>query len=333
MSDPRPRIGLSLGDRNGIGPEVAARLLADPAVHAGADIVLVADPAVLAHGREVAGADAGGPLELIARTPCPAEPIGTGRGSAAAGAEMLDHLAALVELARAGDIGGFVFAPLNKAAMRAGGLAHGDELDFITGRLGFSGPCGELNVLGRLWTSRVTSHIPLREVADCITEASVLAAIELAHRMLHAEGRDAPRLAVAGLNPHAGDGGAFGDEEIRVIGPAIARARTAGIAATGPHPPDTVFVTARAENYDGVVSMFHDQGQIAMKLLGFAKGVTVLGGLPFPVTTVAHGTAYDIVGRGVARADALLEAFRLCRTMVLAKVCTRPRIKGEDDAG
>jgi 4-hydroxythreonine-4-phosphate dehydrogenase len=333
MTAPRPRIGLSLGDRNGIGPEIAARLLVDPTVRSSADILLVADPAVLAHGRQVAGVGASGPLELVTRTPCPDEPIGTGRGSAAAGSQMLSHLAALVELARAGDIGGFVFAPLNKAAMRAGGLAHGDELDFITGHLGFSGPCGELNVLGALWTSRVTSHIPLREVADCITEAGVLAAIELADRMLRAQGREAPRLAVAGLNPHAGDGGAFGDEEIRVIGPAIARARAAGIAATGPHPPDTVFVTARAENYDAVVSMFHDQGQIAMKLLGFAKGVTVLGGLPFPVTTVAHGTAYDIVGRGVARADALLEAFRLCRTMVLAKECTRPWIKGENDAG
>lgn len=319
MSTDRPVIGVMLGDRHGIGPEIAARLLADAGARAAADVVLVADPAVAEFGRRVAGVSEFAVQRVIDRPGPAGEAVGSGQISAAAGAEVLGTLADLLELGKAGKIDGIVFAPLNKAAMRRGGLAEGDELDFVLERLGFEGNTGELNVLGNLWTSRVTSHVALRDVADLVTPKHVWDAIALAHDTLVAAGFPEPRIAVAGLNPHAGDGGTFGDEEIKTIAPAIEKARAAGIEASGPYPSDTVFVRAKDGAFDAVVTMYHDQGQVAMKLMGFGKGVTVLGGLPFPITTAGHGTAYDIAGRGIARPDGMFEAFRICTEMARAK--------------
>jgi len=319
MSIDRPVIGVMLGDRHGIGPEIAARLLADTASRAPADIVLVADRAVADFGRGVAGVGDFAVQRFIERPGPAGEPIGTGEISAAAGAEVLGTFSDLLDLAKAGEIDGIVFAPLNKAAMRRGGLPEGDELDFVLERLAFHGNTGELNVLGNLWTSRVTSHVALRDVADLVTGQHVSDAIALAHDTLVAAGLPRPRIAIAGLNPHAGDGGTFGDEEITTIAPAVERARAAGIEASGPYPSDTVFVRAKDGAFDAVVTMYHDQGQVAMKLMGFGKGVTVLGGLPIPITTAGHGTAYDIVGRGIARSDGMFEAFRICTEMARAK--------------
>jgi 4-hydroxythreonine-4-phosphate dehydrogenase len=321
----RPTIGIMLGDRNGIGPELVGKLLAEREATLGAEITVVADPAVFERG--IAVANRGLPRDLrprfIERRAAGKEPIGTGKVSAAAGAEVLDHLGFMLELFQEGEIDGIVFAPLNKQAMRQGGLPEGDELDFVVERLGFSGNCGELNVLGNLWTSRVTSHVALKDVAPLITKPRVLDAIHLAHETLSAAGVARPRLAVAGLNPHAGDGGTFGDEEIKEIGPAIAAAKAAGIDATGPYPSDTVFVGAKDGRFDAVVTMYHDQGQVAMKLMGFGRGVTVLGGIPAPIATAGHGTAYDIVGQGVAKPDGLIEAFRICRAMASARRAAR----------
>jgi 4-hydroxythreonine-4-phosphate dehydrogenase len=160
--------------------------------------------------------------------------------------------------------------------------------------------------------------VPLRAVADLITEKRVLQAIRLARDTLRAAGQPHPKIAVAGLNPHAGDGGIFGREEIDVIAPAVERARAEQIAASGPYPSDTVFVRAQGGAFDAVVTMYHDQGQIAMKLMGFERGITIHAGLPFPITTPAHGTAFDIAGRGVARVDGLAQAYRTACRMALA---------------
>ena len=317
------RIGVGLGDRNGIGSELVARLLADPSTFARAAITIVGDPAVLEFGRKTAGVSYAGEFSSFGRTEFAAEPIGSGKVSARAGAEVLDQLATLVGAAKGKEIDGIVFAPLNKNAMRLGGLSKGDELDFIAERGGWSGNVGELNVLGDLWTSRVTSHVPLHDVAGLVTQQRVYDAVALANDTLRAAGNARPRLAVAGLNPHAGDGGTYGDEEIREIAPAIERAQREGIDAKGPFPADTVFVRAMAGDFDAVVTMYHDQGQIAMKLLKFGSGVTVLAGLPVPITTVGHGTAYDIVGKGVARADGLREAFRICCNMAATQTSDR----------
>jgi 4-hydroxythreonine-4-phosphate dehydrogenase len=243
-----------------------------------------------------------------------------GAVSRVAGKAVLDTFRMALGLAQARELDGICFAPCNKQAMHEGGLELEDELRFFVQLLDFKGHAGEVNATDQLATTRVTSHVPLRAVADLITEEAVLQAIRLAERTLRAAGNAHPRIGVAGLNPHAGDGGIFGREEILVIAPAVARARAEQIAVSGPYPADTVFVRARDGDFDAIVTMYHDQGQIAMKLLGFERGITILAGLPIPITTPAHGTAFDIAATGKARPDALRQAYlTACRILARLK--------------
>ena len=320
----RPRICLIMGDPCGIGPEVSAKLLAAPETRARADFLLLGDREVFADGQRVAGVSlsaeevasssreaATGGLALLhvpfrERGECP-----PGEVHAESGRNVLEVLCRAAEIGRAGDADAAMFAPLNKQAMMLGGMNGRDELEHLTAHLGIEHHVCEINSIGELWTSRVTNHVPLAEVATNVTENAVSNAIRILDDTLRRAGVDAPRLAVAALNPHAGEGGLLGREEIDVIGPAIEKARAEGIDATGPMSPDTMFVRARREGFHGIVPMYHDQSQIAMKLIGFEQGITVLAGLPFPMTTPAHGTAFDIVGRGVANADQIGRAFDL----------------------
>jgi 4-hydroxythreonine-4-phosphate dehydrogenase len=238
------------------------------------------------------------------------------------GAWMLDALRFALDLCRDGAADAICFAPLNKAALRAGGMRHPDELHFFCEVLDFHGPCVEFNVLETLWTSRVTSHVPLKEVSALITVDKVAEGVQLLYTGLRQGGIAEPRIAVCGLNPHNGDNGAFGREELDVIEPGVALARSRGFPADGPFPADTTFVRAMRKDgagYDGVLTMYHDQGQIAMKLMGFERGVTVPGGLPMPIATPAHGTAYDIAGRGIANTGAMANAFALACRMAAAR--------------
>jgi 4-hydroxythreonine-4-phosphate dehydrogenase len=177
----------------------------------------------------------------------------------------------------------------------------------------------EFNVLDGLWNARVTSHVPLSAVPALITHEAVLNGLRLTDGSLKGSGLASPRIAVAALNPHAGDGGNFGHEDDDVIAPAVAAAKAEGIGADGPFPSDTVFVRATRGDFDAVLTMYHDQGQIAMKLIGFDRGVTLLGGFPFPITTPAHGSAYDIAGKGVANLGASRAAILLAAKMARAK--------------
>jgi len=170
-------------------------------------------------------------------------------------------------------------------------------------------------VCGSLWTSRVTSHVPLRDVADLLTQEKIREVARLLHRTIASSGIAAPRIAVAGLNPHAGEGGLLGTEEIDIIAPVVAQLRSEGFDVIGPLPADTLFVAARRGDFHAVVTMYHDQGQIAMKLMGFERGVTVAGGLPAIITTPAHGTAFDIAGKGTADPGAMREAIRIACEM------------------
>ena len=310
----KPRIAFLAGDPNGIGPELAAKLLARADNVAKADVVVFADPAVLASGERIAGAKArmgDGAATLRPLDAGGAAAITPGEATKAGGRAALDALDAAAAAVLDGEVDGIVFAPLNKHALRLAGMHHEDELRMLQARFRVEGFVSEFNITGELWTSRVTSHVPLRDVADAITVAGVVDAVVIVHRYLAASGREAPRIAVTGLNPHAGDGGSIGREEIDVIAPAIEQARAQGIDARGPLPADTVFVAARRGDYDAVVTMYHDQGQIAMKLMGFERGVTLHGGLPVPVATCASGTAFDIVGRNVANVEGLQQAFDL----------------------
>jgi 4-hydroxythreonine-4-phosphate dehydrogenase len=199
--------------------------------------------------------------------------------------------------------------------MRMAYPAYDDEIRSVNDVLGEEYLASEFNVLDRLWNARVTSHVPLSQVAARITLERLDRALRLADACMRSAGFERPRIGVAALNPHAGDGGNFGREEINVIAPAVERAQAAGIAAEGPFPSDTVFLRARAGQFDAVLTMYQDQGQIAMKLRGFERGVTMLGGYPFPICTPAHGTAYDIAGRGVANVGAAREALLLAIRM------------------
>jgi 4-hydroxy-L-threonine phosphate dehydrogenase PdxA len=304
----RPTIALFTGDPAGIGPELVDKLLQDAEVTQAAQIVLIAQ-------RDLAASHASVTMHAWSGRHAPV--FAAGVAQADNGRFMLQALASGVDLVRSGQADAFCFAPLNKGALRMGGMHQEDELRWFSEHLGYDGECGELNVLRNLWTARVTSHVALRDVSDLLTAEKVANAIRMITEALRASGVARPRIAVCGLNPHNGDGGNYGDEEGRIIAPGVALALTQGYAADGPFPADTAFVRAlRAQGgYDGVVTMYHDQGQIAMKLLGFEQGVTVHGGLPIPITTPAHGTAYDIVGQGVANPQAMRNAFDLAVRM------------------
>ena len=302
-----PTIALFAGDPAGIGPELVQKLLNHSTSQQAAKIILIgqkdsvqAPPNVSWH--EWSGFNA---------TPFP-----KGTYDAHNGAYMIAALAEGVSLVRDGKAHAFCFAPLNKSALRMGGMHQEDELRWFADFLNYKGVCGELNVLQDLWTSRVTSHVPLKEVSQLLSSQKVFESIEMISNALRASGKSSPRLAVCGLNPHNGDNGNYGDEEIKIISPGVELANKAGFPADGPFPADTAFVRAirKEGGYDGVVTMYHDQGQIAMKLMGFEKGVTVHGGLPIPITTPAHGTAYDIAGKNLANPQAMFNAFDLaCR--------------------
>jgi 4-hydroxythreonine-4-phosphate dehydrogenase len=222
-----------------------------------------------------------------------------------------ETLAAMIDLALAGRIDAITFAPLNKAALNAGGWRFRDEHEMFAHLTHHDGLFGEMNVLDGLWMSRVTSHVALRTALEQITGERIEQAIALADATMRGAGIAKPRIAVAALNPHGGERGLFGREEIDIIAPAVERSAARGIACRGPFPADTVFLKAFAGEYDGVLSMYHDQGQIATKLKGFNRGVTVTAGLATVFTTPAHGTAFDIVGQGRATTGALEAAVRL----------------------
>ena len=331
----KPTIALFPGDPAGIGPELVAKLLAEGAPQRDAHILLIASRPVVEDGMRAANARFEYERGTAQRAPARVRLVdwphvdddGFARGEVSAknGEYMLAGLALGLDLCQRGIADAMCFAPLNKAALRAGGMHHADELHYFCERLSFSGPSVEFNVLESLWTSRVTSHVPLKDVSGLLTREAIAEGIALLTRGLRAAGLAAPRIAVCGLNPHNGDNGAFGREEIDIIAPGVALARAQGYPADGPYPADTIFVRATrkdGQGYDGVLTMYHDQGQIAMKLMGFDRGVTVPGGLPIPIATPAHGTAYDIAGRGLANVGAMRNAFALACRMGTTKLAS-----------
>ncbi|CAM3584756.1 4-hydroxythreonine-4-phosphate dehydrogenase PdxA [Polaromonas hydrogenivorans] len=331
-----PVIALTLGDAAGIGPELIARLLGQPGITEGVNIVLIGDPWLWQDGQAIAGqtvatqavatlaevssrADQRLPAFLAVDTIRP-EQVQRSQAQAACGASVLQVLNLCMDGAKRGEVDAICFAPLNKFAMKQGGLQHEDELHHFAQYLGVTGYFCEFNTLGDLWTSRVSSHIPLKDAAAMLSKERIVDAARLIYRSLQASGTAEPRVAVAAFNPHGGDGGSCGREEIDIIEPAVRELRASGFPVDGPFPADTIFLKARDGQYQAIVTMYHDQGQIAIKLMGFSKGVTVQGGLPVPITTPAHGTAYDIAGQGVADVNATLNAFRIACRMGAARL-------------
>jgi 4-hydroxythreonine-4-phosphate dehydrogenase len=307
-----------LGDATGIGPEQCARVLSDGRLDDAARLRVFGDARVLEQGARDAGVQLGD-VDFVDLGNCDPGRVGRGAVSPESGRIAGETLSHMVERARAGEIDGITFAPLNKAALHAGGWKFNDEHQMFAHMTDHRGFFGEMNVLDNLWMSRVTSHVSLRTALDQITPQRIDEALTLADATMRGAGFERPRIAVCALNPHGGENGLFGREEIEVIAPAVAKAAARGIACKGPFPSDTVFLKAFAGEFDGVLSMYHDQGQIATKLKGFNRGVTVTAGLQTLFTTPAHGTAFDIVGRGKATTGALEQAVRLCARLALAR--------------
>lgn len=325
----RPVIALAMGDPAGISPELTARLLALPEVREAAHIIAIGDRRILDEGARVAGLS----LDLKSAALADADKVGDdrhvfvdlanldpkdvvrGEATLIGGTFATQNFRTALEFAHAGKAQAVCFTPFNKQAMRFAYPGYDDEIRFVADVLSYTGKVREFNVLEKVWNARVTSHIPLSEVASSLSVESILAELELAQACLKKAGYDDARIAVAGLNPHAGDGGSFGMEEIDIIEPAVKAAKDRGYNVDGPFPADTVFLRALKDGFQAVLTMYHDQGQIAMKLMGFDKGVTMMGGLPFPLCTPAHGTAYDIAGKGIADVGASREAILLAARM------------------
>ncbi len=330
----KPVVALTLGDPAGIGPELIARLLAKPEATTLANIVLVGDPWLWANGQRVAGtnvaitqaatfsqvrerSDTSQPAFIAIDTLTPTD-VHIGTAEAAGGRSVLTVLDRCMDAAKSNDVDAICFAPLNKHAMKLGGLKHEDELHHFAEYLGVEGYFCEFNTLGSLWTSRISSHVPLKTVANFISKDRIQRAAQLIYRSLLASGIAQPKVAIAAFNPQGGDGGTCGREEVDIIIPAIRDLQEQQWPTEapfhGPFPADTIFLKAMAGEYQAIVTMYHDQGQIAIKLMGFSRGVTVQGGLPIPITTPAHGTAYDIAGSGKADVEATWQAFQIaCR--------------------
>jgi 4-hydroxythreonine-4-phosphate dehydrogenase len=290
--DTKPRIAITVGDPAGIGPEIAAKAAAD------ARVLDVCDPIVYAP---------------------PGGTFAPGVLSGEAGRAAYDVLVRAVEDAQSGVVQAIATAPVNKEAFRLAGLpwhGHTDLLAHLTGAphvaMMFDSPA--------LRVVLATVHIPLGDVSRALTQASLEATIDLTARELPRFGVARPRIAVAGLNPHAGEHGLFGQEEAIAIGPAIEACRARGIDVSGPFPGDTVFVRARRGDFDIVVACYHDQGLIPVKLVAFGQAVNVTLGLPIVRTSVDHGTAFDIAGKGVADPESMIAAVLLAAKLARSEV-------------
>jgi len=329
----KPIVGLMLGDVTGIGPEVAVKLLADPETHEKARVLVVGDLRVL----EIGMADAKAKLkvnivdsvdavdwakpgiQMIDLKNINTDEIPRGQTSIESGRLVGETLKVMTDLAHAGKIDAICFAPLNKGALNKGGWKYRDEHEMFAKWNDHEGYYGEVNLIKLFCTFRVTSHVSLRQAIDLVIPERIEGALRLAHEMMRGLGKTQPRIGVAALNPHNGEGGLFGTEEIEIIQPTLERLRAENLPCEGPFPSDTVFLKARAGDFDAVVIMYHDQGQIATKLLGFTEGVTLTGGLKTLYTTPSHGTAYDIVGQGIADVGAMKRAFDVIANLATAK--------------
>lgn len=330
ISEQKPILGIVIGDATGVGPEIVAKVAAKGFYQEYCLPIIIGDQRVLRLGMKNAKVDfpyavfedveevewSRGLPVLDQKNLDPAE-IKQGELNAYSGKVAGNLLITAIDLFKKGKIDGFTFAPLNKAAMKMGGHNFESEQMLFAHYFNCQEPYGEMNVLGNLWTSRVTSHIPIREVSSKLTKQSILKAIHLADKTLKRVGIENCRIAVAALNPHSGENGTCGREEIDVIIPAIEEASKIGINVTGPYSSDILFYKAFNGDFDVAVTMYHDQGQIAMKLKGFEQGITVAAGFPAPIVTSAHGTAYDIVGKGLAKTTAFENAVKMTARMAL----------------
>lgn len=314
-------IALTMGDPCGIGPEIVLKACADP-TRTAVPVVVIGDPGVLAHAERVVrsglavrpiatldeAAYAPGAVDVLVEGELPAD-LPWGVVDARAGDASYRYVRRAVELALSGAVRAMATAPINKEALRLAGIPHPGHTEILA-ELSGTADYAMMMATDELRVVLVTVHQSLRSAIESLTPDRELDIIRLTDRTLRRGGLPAPRIAVAGLNPHAGENGLFGREDLDVIAPAVAAARAEGIHADGPLPADTVFLRARTGEFDAVVAQYHDQGLIPVKYLGLQHGVNITIGLPFVRTSVDHGTAFDLAGTGTADHAALLTALR-----------------------
>ena len=329
----RPLLAVTMGDPSGIGPEVVLKALQHVDVYQRCRPLVLGDRRILERAAwwiggpalqydlvddPAAGRYASGVVTLLDLANAAPEACPPGAISAASGRAAVDYVLRACDLAMAGAVDAVVTAPLNKEAMQRAGFAYAGHTELLAERTG--APRVSMLLVGpRLRVVHVSTHVALSEAIRRVTRERVEATIDLAQEACLALGMAAPRIAVAGLNPHAGEAGLFGDEEEREILPAVRAARARGLAVSDPQPPDTVFLRAVQGAFDIVVAMYHDQGHIPMKLLAFDYGVNVSVGLPIIRTSVDHGTAFDIAGTGQARDDSMRAAIDVAVQMAQAR--------------
>lgn len=342
MDKRRPVVGITMGDASGVGPEIIAQALAREEIYGICRPLVIGDAEAMRAAREITRlsqevqavenvAEAGfkhGTIDVLDLHNLDMVALVRGRVNPMAGRAAFEYIQKAVELALAREIEAIVTAPINKEALNKAGYHYAGHTEILADLCGVRDVVMML-VAGNLRVSHVTTHVSLREACDLITKERILTVIRLTDQALRQMGIRSPRLAVASLNPHAGEGGIFGREEIEIIGPAVENARQMGLDVTGPIPADIVFFQALygreigEEPFDAVVAMYHDQGHIAIKLTGFREGVNVTLGLPIIRTSVDHGTAFDKAGKGTADPSSMIEAIKLGARMAAEKAASK----------
>ena len=329
MAQNKINIAVLLGDPSGIGPELVSKLLSEEITNK-ANLIIIGEKNILESGNKISGISHN--LNLVENF----DSIDFAKGnkffldisegknynyklsecSKEAGESVLASLNLALDLAKENKIHAINFGPFNKTSLKLGGNKYSDELHLMAEKLEVKNFFCEFNVIDNFWTARVSSHIPIKEVPEHVKKEKIIKPIKLINEAMKLNGIKNPRVAVQALNPHA----EFGTEEKEEIIPAIEEAKKLGIDADGPLPCDTSFITAyKNGNHDCIVGMYHDALQSGLKAFGFDRGVTVQGGLPVPITTPAHGTAFDIAGKNKANLEPTLNSFKIALTMAQNK--------------
>ena len=330
MNQNKINIALLLGDPSGIGPELVTRLLSEEITNK-ANIIVIGEKNIFENGTKISGKKINlkfvenfneinfqdGDKFFLDISKGKNHDYKLSECSKESGESVLSALNLALNLAKENKIQAINFGPFNKTSLKLGGNKYSDELHLMAEKLEVKNFFCEFNVIDNFWTARVTSHIPIKEVPNHVKKENILKPIKLINEAMKLNGIKTPRVAVQALNPHA----EFGTEEKEEIIPAIKEAKKIGINADGPLPCDTSFITAyKNKNHDCIVGMYHDALQSGLKAFGFDKGVTVQGGLPVPITTPAHGTAFDIAGKNKANLEPTLNSFKIALTMAENKI-------------
>jgi len=334
----KPIIAITMGDPSGIGPEIIAKALGQGDIYDICRPIVMGDAEVMAAAVKMVPQNLQvNPVDAIARASfrlgiidvldlknIDVNTLQRGKVDRDSGRAAVEYVQRAIDLALKGEVDAIATAPLNKEAMNLAGFLYPGHTEILAETTG-SKDYAMMLLAGSLRVIHVTTHTSLRKACDLIKKERVATTIRLTDRAMKDLGIARPRIAVAGLNPHGGEGGLFGTEELDEIAPAVKECRSEGILAEGPFPPDTVFLRGKRGEFDAVVAMYHDQGHIPVKLLGFEEGVNVTIGLPIIRTSVDHGTAFDIAWKGVADPRSMVEAIRVATEMAKARMAAKDR--------